>query len=55
MATKTEASISTFFMGICMPSIFTLPSSMSLGVTAEMEKEKNGHPEMESTLKGNFL
>lgn len=55
VAIKTEASISIFFTGICMPSILTFPSPMSLRVVAEMEQEENGHPGLEITLKGHLL
>lgn len=34
MAIKIEDTISTFFMGIFMPSIFTFPPPMSLRITA---------------------
>lgn len=49
MAIKTEVSISISFIGICMPSIFTLPSPMSLGIATEMEQEENGNHGLEST------
>lgn len=54
MAIKTEVSISISFIGICMPSIFTLPSPMSLGIANEMEQEENGNHGLESTLEGIF-
>lgn len=37
-----------------MPSIFTLPSPMSLGIATEMEQEENGNHGLESTLEGIF-
>jgi hypothetical protein len=40
MAIKAEDRISTSFMGMFMPSIFTLSPPMSLRITAEIEEEK---------------
>lgn len=54
MAIKTEVSISISFIGICMPSIFTLPSPMFLGIATEMEQEENGNHGLESTPKDIF-
>lgn len=40
MAIKKEDRISASFIGIFMPSSFTLSSPMSLRITAEMEEEE---------------